>query len=403
MFWIFQTVPLSYWINPAERLVQAALNKWRMRLMKADNTSAIVVLIDPLGPRKLSILKKKREERMKEIAVQKSHDNQAVMDLLTAKESLTKSPKKVNTKNTVPSLSALKPKVENDEDNKSSSTKKEHKSHTHTKDHKTCAIGKEESHAKLQNHSDKMNSPMHKGSDSLDDSVQIRNSHLVSPVSNSPKKHEGKTSGTQQPKATPLQNSSSENLCRTGMATRSSPQKSPEGVKNSVNALATSVSNDTNMHQTRSHAHGTNAVPSSVQQKCLQPCKNTSENVKNVPSSNVHSDLKVKDLVNFYTTDVKLGLRNLNLKNSQKSKLGKNVNNSNTASDGLRVTKKTQSNKSLTTRISLRLRRLRQKTQKGKMKSQSENKRYVAKPGMKRKIESSQSCGTPASKKIRHS
>jgi hypothetical protein len=403
--WLFQTVPLSYWINPAERLVQAALNKWRMRLMKADNTSAIVVLIDPLGPRKLSILKKKREERMKEIALQKSHDNHAVMDLLTAKESLTKSPKKVHAKNTVPSLAALKPKLENDEDKKSNGMKKENKTHAHTKDNKTCVIAKEESHAKSQNHSNKVIvSPMHRGSDSLDESVQIRNSHLVSPVPNSHKKHEGKSLGSPQPKASPLQTSSSENLCRTGMATRSSPQKSPESVKNSVNALTNSVNNDTNMHQTRSHAHGTNTVASSLQQKCLQPCKNTSENVKNVPTSKVpHTDLKVKDLVNFYSTDVKLGLRNLNLKNSQKSKFGKNLNNSNAASDGMRVTKKTHSNKSLTTRISMRLRRLRQKTQKGKLKNQSENKRFIAKPGMKRKMEPNQSCGTPASKKIRHS
>ncbi|XP_067684126.1 protein phosphatase 1D-like [Haliotis asinina] len=60
-----ETVPLSYWVNPAERLVTRALNKWRARMMKADNTSAIVVLIDPLGPSKLSILKKRREEAMK--------------------------------------------------------------------------------------------------------------------------------------------------------------------------------------------------------------------------------------------------------------------------------------------------------------------------------------------------
>ncbi|XP_041348263.1 uncharacterized protein LOC121367884 [Gigantopelta aegis] len=53
---------LSYWINPAERLVTRALNKWQSRLMKADNTSAIVVYIDPLGPSKLTLLKKKREE-----------------------------------------------------------------------------------------------------------------------------------------------------------------------------------------------------------------------------------------------------------------------------------------------------------------------------------------------------
>ncbi|XP_060064593.1 protein phosphatase 1D-like [Ylistrum balloti] len=58
---------VSYWINPAEKLVNRALSKWRARSMKADNTSCVVVLIDPLGPRKLSILKKKREEHFKKV------------------------------------------------------------------------------------------------------------------------------------------------------------------------------------------------------------------------------------------------------------------------------------------------------------------------------------------------
>nr|KAG5687286.1 hypothetical protein BaRGS_001951 [Batillaria attramentaria] len=55
-------VSVSYWINPAERLVTRALNKWRAKSMKADNVSCVVVLIDPLGPSKLTILRKRREE-----------------------------------------------------------------------------------------------------------------------------------------------------------------------------------------------------------------------------------------------------------------------------------------------------------------------------------------------------
>lgn len=35
--------------------------------MRADNTSCVVVLIDPLGPRKLSLLKKEREENLRKI------------------------------------------------------------------------------------------------------------------------------------------------------------------------------------------------------------------------------------------------------------------------------------------------------------------------------------------------
>ena len=58
----FQSVTVSYWINPAEKLVTLALNKWRSKLVKADNISCVVVLIDPLGPSKLTVLRKRREE-----------------------------------------------------------------------------------------------------------------------------------------------------------------------------------------------------------------------------------------------------------------------------------------------------------------------------------------------------
>lgn len=44
--------------------------------MKADNTSSLVVLIDPLGPRKLSILRKKREENFKRIEEVKEQTEQ---------------------------------------------------------------------------------------------------------------------------------------------------------------------------------------------------------------------------------------------------------------------------------------------------------------------------------------
>ncbi|KAK7464041.1 hypothetical protein BaRGS_00037965 [Batillaria attramentaria] len=60
-------VSVSYWINPAERLVTRALNKWRAKSMKADNVSCVVVLIDPLGPSKLTILRKRREEHFRKI------------------------------------------------------------------------------------------------------------------------------------------------------------------------------------------------------------------------------------------------------------------------------------------------------------------------------------------------
>lgn len=71
------SAPVSYWINPAEKLVQRALNKWKSRLMRADNTSCVVVLIDPLGPRKLSLLKKEREENMRKLREVKEKQIQA--------------------------------------------------------------------------------------------------------------------------------------------------------------------------------------------------------------------------------------------------------------------------------------------------------------------------------------
>lgn len=85
----FQTAPVSYWINPAEKLVQRALNKWKSRLMRADNTSCVVVLIDPLGPRKLSLLKKEREENMRKM--RESKEKQQVQ---AAKMATRSSPRK---------------------------------------------------------------------------------------------------------------------------------------------------------------------------------------------------------------------------------------------------------------------------------------------------------------------
>lgn len=52
---------MSFWSNPAEHLVSRALNKWRAKSLKADNTSCVVVLIDPLGPSKLTLLRRKRQ------------------------------------------------------------------------------------------------------------------------------------------------------------------------------------------------------------------------------------------------------------------------------------------------------------------------------------------------------
>ncbi|XP_064620118.1 protein phosphatase 1D-like [Lineus longissimus] len=65
----------NYWINPSTRLVDTALARWHMNSMRADNTTAITVMIDPYGPRKserlmqqrkhlIATRKKKKEEKV---------------------------------------------------------------------------------------------------------------------------------------------------------------------------------------------------------------------------------------------------------------------------------------------------------------------------------------------------
>ena len=375
-----QTVPVSYWINPAERLVQTALNKWRIRFMKADNTSAIVVLIDPLGPRKLSILKKKREERMKELSENNKITDDITVSMLTAKETLTRSPKKCKDKNVkpVPGKSDFVPFMGLDESMKPDVKKWTERNH--------------------------VSSPMHKFTDNLDDSIQLRNSHLASPV-NSGKKTESKTNKSSSPqnktRTSPLQTISSENYVRTGMATRNSPQKSPidsKGVTGSTSDSKSKKDSENIKMGMQSKSPNSQSGTSQGDQKCLQPTKTLVDNLKSSGhGGKVTTNIKVKDIENFYSSsEVKLRIKNLNI---GKTNTPKNLNNSN-ISDGKRSTKKSFTAKSLSSRISLRLRRLRQRRTKAKAKS--ENDSFVVKAGSKRKLES-QSSGLPASKKLRHS
>ncbi|WAR01226.1 PPM1D-like protein [Mya arenaria] len=381
------TVPLSYWINPAERLVQAALTKWRMRMMKADNTSAIVVLIDPLGPRKLSILRKKREERMKELAEKRINNSKSVSDMLTANETLHKpSPKRHGDKEGENSFVNVKVMVKGKE----------------TPQAPNFGLAPQKSPA----------------SPSLDDSIQLRNGHVISPVSaskNQDVKHI-KSAPVVKDKPQTVVSHSTDNLANgpTRMATRLSPQKSPLG-QNSASQNSPNVQNDMAVKSICGKANSAPAKSNSVspsqqksvspnQQKCLQPSKGTSENVKNVTPPKLQTGMKVKDLENLYASVVQFNKGHLNVKTNQKcNKTGKNLNNSSTPSEGLRSTKKPHSTKSLSTRISLRLRRLRQRSV-NKNKSQRENKSILStKTGIKRKLDSGQSNSAPALKKIKHS
>lgn len=372
-------MPLSYWINPAERLVQAALNKWRMRLMKADNTSAIVVLIDPLGPRKLSILKKRREERMKEVA-EKRLSNKSVTDILAANETLQKtSPKKVKDKAVISSVQ-MKPKpVILD----------------------TCKTVKEPASVK---HGHAV--PCKTGVN-LDDSIQLRNGHIASPLpKNNDIKQPNKSTSVSCKNKSPASptNSCDETSVSTRMATRQSPQKSPLG-HTSVSNSQSSVTHTTNKPHASMQPKSTSHGPSSQsEQNCLKPSKCTLDNihVKNSVASKLQTGVKVKDLENIYSSVVQFSKGHLNLRTNMKSKASRSETLTGNHIEGVRSTKKPHSTKSLSTRISLRLRRLRQKTQKVRT-GQGENKGFMVKPGVKRKLDSGHSSATPASKKVKHS
>ncbi|KAL5016493.1 hypothetical protein ScPMuIL_006082 [Solemya velum] len=96
-------VPVSYWINPAEKLVHHALRKWQARMLKADNTSCIVALIDAQGPRKLSILRKQREENFR----RKQNRQHSTSPKKSSNKSPASTPDKDNTDPSKPDTSPL--------------------------------------------------------------------------------------------------------------------------------------------------------------------------------------------------------------------------------------------------------------------------------------------------------
>lgn len=339
--------------------------------MKADNTSSIVVLIDPLGPRKLSLLRKKREERMKELA-ERRICNKSVTDMLIANETLHKtSPKKVKEKAVIPPVQNKNKSVILD----------------------SCKVVKDPGSAK-SNHTDK-------SSVNLDDSIQLRNGHVASPVPltrSSEHRHSVKsTSVASKNKPAEQINSSEDTSVTTRMATRLSPQKSPLS-QNSVANSQSVVTNNSSKVAMQSKSAGNSPV-NHGQPKCLQPSKCTRENVKNTVSTKVQSGVKVKDLENIYSSVVQFSKGQLSQRINHKPKNSKAESNTALHSDTVRSTKKPHCTKSLSTRISLRLRRLRQKTQK--VRGHGENK--VAKPGVKRKLDSTHSSTAPASKKLKQS
>ena len=426
---------------------------------------------------------------MRLLAEKKGLDNKLTTELLSAKESLQKSPKKHkdNKHEHVTSKTSPKPGSANP-----GSPTRQVLWNDSTGGMKITTLLKADS-VKFP----MKPSPMHKFADNLDDSVQLRSTCLISPLF-SDEKNEPKQANsapcTSKPRTSPLHSSASENQGRAGMATRQSPHKSPEPVTKSpppgkksasghsprhepYSKVQHKVSPNKESHRRGSHSHVTAAANQQNLGNKLSPCNSASNklgaNVSSGPSkmknenpssrhvtanqvigskvthsnsvstrltqSALHSarsshnnsasscptttisthpqkylqpskscdNIKnkskkigsLKELENLLTTsNVKLNLKNLNINKGTPKTKSKNLNNSST-SDGSRSGRKCSNAKSLSSRISLRLRRIRQKSLRNRSKIQTENKGYTK--GVKRKMDSS--ADTPALKKLRHS
>ena len=51
----------SQWLNPSKQLVDQAVERWRACKLRADNTSVVVVMLDPPGPPRAQVLRKQRD------------------------------------------------------------------------------------------------------------------------------------------------------------------------------------------------------------------------------------------------------------------------------------------------------------------------------------------------------
>ena len=52
----------SQWLNPSKQLVDQAVERWRACKLRADNTSVVVVMLDPPGPPRAQVLKTRKRE-----------------------------------------------------------------------------------------------------------------------------------------------------------------------------------------------------------------------------------------------------------------------------------------------------------------------------------------------------
>ena len=65
----------TQWLNPSKQLVDQAVERWRVCKLRADNTSVVVVMLDPPGPPRAQVLKKQREAARGPVQTKKACDN----------------------------------------------------------------------------------------------------------------------------------------------------------------------------------------------------------------------------------------------------------------------------------------------------------------------------------------
>lgn len=57
------------WINPSKNLVEHSLERWSSTRMRADNTTAVTLLLDPPGPPRAEVLKNQHKETLEAVSL----------------------------------------------------------------------------------------------------------------------------------------------------------------------------------------------------------------------------------------------------------------------------------------------------------------------------------------------
>jgi len=63
------------WLNPSKQLVDQAVERWRACKLRADNTSVVVVMLDPPGPPRAQVLRRQRDAARAAAPSKKACDN----------------------------------------------------------------------------------------------------------------------------------------------------------------------------------------------------------------------------------------------------------------------------------------------------------------------------------------